>query len=112
MSKSKKRRHYTPEQKAAILREHLVDKTPVSEVCEKHGLQPSVIYQWRTQVIDGAETLLQTRRGKYRRTPIERELEAERQKVAKLEARLARKDEVIATLAEENVDLKKAGGGA
>jgi len=84
VSKTKKRRHYTPEQKAAILREHLVDKTPVSELCEKHELQPSVIYQWRPQVLDGAETLLQTRRGKYRRTPIERELDAERKKVSDL----------------------------
>lgn len=112
MSKTKKRRSYSPEQKAGILREHLVDKAPVSELCEKHELQPSVFYQWRAQLLDNAETVLETRRGRYRRTPIERELAAERRKIAELEARLARKDEVIATLAEENVDLKKAGGGA
>jgi transposase len=39
------RRQYTTEQKVAILREHLVDKVPVSEVCTKHDLQPSEFYQ-------------------------------------------------------------------
>ena len=51
MPKSKRsRRHYTTEQKAAILKEHLVDKAPVSEVCNKHQLQPSVFYDWLRQV--------------------------------------------------------------
>jgi len=30
----------------AILREHLVEKAPVSEVCEKHGVQPTLFYTW------------------------------------------------------------------
>ena len=33
MSKRTRRRH-TPEQKAALIRQHLVDKKPVSEICE------------------------------------------------------------------------------
>ena len=28
----------------AILREHLIDKVPVSEVCDKHGFQPTPYY--------------------------------------------------------------------
>lgn len=28
------RRHFSPEQKVAILREHLLDKKPVSEICD------------------------------------------------------------------------------
>jgi transposase-like protein len=51
MSKSKRsRRHYTTEQKVEILKEHLVDKLPVSDVCNKHQLQPSVFYDWLRQV--------------------------------------------------------------
>lgn len=112
MSKTSKRRQFSPQQKASILREHLVDKALVSELCERHDLQPSVFYQWRAQLLDGAEGVLETRRGRHPRTPVERELEEARLKVAALEARLARKDEVIAQLAEENVGLKKADGGA
>ena len=33
---SKERKHFTPEEKVAILRRHLVDKVPVSELCEAH----------------------------------------------------------------------------
>ena len=39
----KKRRHFTPEQKVSILREHLLDHTPISEVCETHNLQPRLL---------------------------------------------------------------------
>jgi transposase len=42
---TKELRHFTAQQKVAILRRHLVDKVPVSEVCEENGLQPSVLYR-------------------------------------------------------------------
>lgn len=42
MSKSKRsRRHYTAEQKAEILKEHLVDKVPASEVCTSISCSPA-----------------------------------------------------------------------
>ena len=37
----KERKHFTPEEKVAILRRHLVDKVPVSELCEELGLRPT-----------------------------------------------------------------------
>lgn len=72
-----------------------------------------MFYQWRAQLLDGAEVVLETRRSRHPRTPVERELEEARLKVAALEARLARKDEIIAQLAEENVGQRvvaRAGG--
>jgi transposase-like protein len=41
----KERKHFTPEEKVAILRRHVVDKVPVSEVCEELGLRPTVSYR-------------------------------------------------------------------
>jgi transposase-like protein len=38
----KERKHYTAEEKVAILRRHLFDKVPISDLCEEHGLQPTV----------------------------------------------------------------------
>ena len=38
----KERKHFTPEEKVAILRRLLVDKVPVSELCEELGLRPTV----------------------------------------------------------------------
>jgi transposase len=47
MSDSKRsRRQFTNEQKVALLQRHLVDKEPVSKICDENELQPSVLYQW------------------------------------------------------------------
>ena len=37
----KERKHYTAEEKVGILRRHLLDKVPVSDLCEELGLQPT-----------------------------------------------------------------------
>jgi len=39
------RKHYTASEKVAILKRHLIDKVPVSELCEEKGLQPTVFYR-------------------------------------------------------------------
>lgn len=41
------RRHFTGQEKVAILRRHLVEKVPVSDLCEEHGLHPTVFYRWQ-----------------------------------------------------------------
>jgi hypothetical protein len=38
----KERKHYAAEEKVAIRRRHLLDKVPVSDLCEQLGLQPTV----------------------------------------------------------------------
>ena len=43
----KTRRQFTPQQKVAILREHLVEHVPVSDLCDKHKLHPTLFYQWQ-----------------------------------------------------------------
>ena len=41
------RRHYTPEQKVNILRQHLIERTPVRDLCDQHGIAPTLFYQWQ-----------------------------------------------------------------
>jgi transposase-like protein len=38
----KQRKQYTPEEKAAILGRHLLEKEPISKLCDEVGLQPAV----------------------------------------------------------------------
>ena len=38
----KERKHYSAEEKVAILRRHLLDRVPVSDLCEELGLRPTV----------------------------------------------------------------------
>lgn len=100
----KKRRSFTAEKKAEILRRHHVDKIPVSQLCEEEGLQPSVFYYWQRQAFSNLEVALQPRE---RAGSKEKALAAENEK---LRARLARKDHVIAVVSEEYVTLKKELG--
>lgn len=43
MSK-RSRRYHAPSQKAELLRQHHVDKVPISQLCNHNQLQPSVFY--------------------------------------------------------------------
>ena len=105
MSKKRKRRRFTSEQKARILSEHLFAKKPLSEVCEAHELQPSVVYEWQRHAQANLAQALEGSRS--RASSRERELET---RVAQLEAKLATKTGVIAEIAEELVALKKSSG--
>jgi transposase-like protein len=98
------RRNHTTEQKAALLKRHLVEKIPVSDLCEEQGLQPSVFYHWQRQLFENAATVLATSKSSPSR---EKALE---DRIAHLEARLAKKDEVIAEISQEYVTLKKELG--
>jgi transposase len=55
----KERKHFTPEEKVAILR-HLVDKIPVSELCEELGLRPTVFYRWQKEVFENGAAPFQS----------------------------------------------------
>ena len=89
----------------AILREHLIERRPVSEVCDKHGLQPTVFYQWQKKLFEeGAAVFDQPRR----KTP--RRLSAEARRIEALEAKVQEKNEVLAELMGEHVALKKVLG--
>jgi transposase len=107
MSNSKRsRRHFTTEQKVALLKRHLVDKVPVSDLCNEEELQPSVFYQWQRQVLENLAGAFSTpaSEGPSKR---EKELVA---KTKELEARLAKKDYVIAEVTAELVATKKELG--
>ncbi|MEZ4465652.1 MAG: transposase [bacterium] len=103
-----KRRQFTPDEKAAIIREHLVEKVEVLALCEKHGIQPSLFYLWRNQLFENlaAPCGIVGPLG----TPQQRAVDAERNKVAQLEARLAQKDQRHRSAGRENIALKKDGG--
>lgn len=108
MGKRKARQNYSVEQKAAILRRHLNDKVPVSDLCDEHGLQPSVFYSWKKALLDNAEVAIEESSGRRKRRS--REAQLERQ-VETLKTKLAKKDNVIAEISEEYVALKKGSGG-
>ena len=105
MSK-KKRRRFTAEQKAELLRRLLFKNEKVSDLAEEYGIQPSMIYRWQQAAetnLAATQELERSRRQGLRERQLEAEIEA-------LKARLRTKDEVIAELSEEYVALKKSAG--
>lgn len=106
MSK-KTRRKFTADQKAAVVRRHLVDKVPVSNLCDEYGIQPSMFYNWQKVLVDNAARAFDTSGTDRERPNREAELE---ERIAQLEAKLARKDNIIAEISEEYVALKKELG--
>jgi transposase len=99
---SKKRKYPAAEEKAIILKRHLVEKVPISDLCDEYGLQPSQIYRWQKQLFENAPVA-------FRRTN-KRAGESKDRKIAALEEKLAKKNEVVAELLEDHVQLKKALG--
>ena len=96
----RQRRHFTGEEKVAILRRHLVDKAPVSALCDELGLQPTQFYQWQKQFFEQGAAAFE-RNGKPK-------TDKRDDRIAALEAKLKRKDEVLGELMEEHVALKKS----
>ena len=101
---SMNRRSFSDEFKAQVVRRHLVEKVPVSELAAEFEIQPSMIHLWIKQVLDQAfERSKGSKRGNITSN-------LDKQRIARLEAKLANKNEVIAELMEENVKAKKANG--
>jgi len=38
----KERKNHSPEEEVSILRKHLLEKVPISDLCNQHGLYPTV----------------------------------------------------------------------
>jgi transposase len=101
------RKFLTPEQKIAIVREHLIEKVPVSEVCEKHGVSVVNFYNWQKQLFENGAAAFER---KTNSANAKRQTDANAAKIEKLEAKIQQKNEVIAELLQEHVELKKEFG--
>src|SRR5438045_1865812 len=94
------RRQFSPEQKIKILRQHLLEKVPISEVCEKHQITPTQFYQWQ-------KTFFENGTAAFAKSANSRLSSQSEQRIAKLQDKLQRKDEVIAEIMAEHILLKK-----
>ena len=84
---AEKRRKHSAEEKVRILRRYLVEKVPVSDLCDKYGLHPTVFHRSQKGFFENGTAAF-----KRRDDGRSRKLEKEN---AGLRAKLAQKDEVI-----------------
>jgi transposase len=101
---TKQRRHFAGTEKVAILKRHLLDKVPISDLCDELGLYPNQVYGWLKEFFENGHAAFDNGR---KSKAIE---DANQQKIERLEAKLQRKDSVLAELMEEHVLLKKSLG--
>jgi len=100
----KERKHYTAEEKVAILRRHLLDKVPVSDLCEELCLKPTVFYRWQKEFFENGAAAFQAQERPHR------QVEEKQKRIEYLEKKVQTKDEVLAELMAEHVALKKTLG--
>ena len=103
MSK-RQRKQYNSQEKMIILRKHLLEGIPVSDVCEEYGIQPSLFYRWQKILFEQGSEVFERSQGCQGKQQ-QRQIEV-------LQKKLSKKDEVLAELMEEYVTLKKSGGEA
>jgi transposase-like protein len=80
----------------------LVEKVPVSDLCQELKLQPTVFYRWLKEFFENGAAAF--------RKESDQERKMDRERIATLEAKLKTKHEVLSELMEEHVALKKSLG--
>ena len=99
------RKHYSNAEKVAILRLHLLEKKPVSDLCDQYGIHPTLFYRWQKEFFENGHAAFENRGKRHKAVEAVKD-----RKIAALEEKLQRKNEVLAELMEEHVQLKKELG--
>ncbi len=100
----KRRKAYTPEEKVAIIRKHLLDGMAVSDLCDEYQLKPTVYYRWQKEFFAGGAAAFSKESS--------RQLKQMKRQMAAAQEQLRRKNEVLAEVMEEYMQCKKTLGQA
>jgi len=95
------RRHFEPADKVAALKRHLCEKVPVSQLCDELKIAPTLFYRWLKEFFENGHAAFDNCR---KSKAVE---DAQQKKIEQLEAKLTRKNEVMAELMEAHTQLKK-----
>ncbi len=93
------RKRYYPEKRATILKQHLLEKKDLSDVCDTNGIHPTMYYRWLKELLMNATYAF----GKGK----DKECQEWKNRALELENKLSRKNEVLSELMEEHIALKK-----
>ena len=104
MSEKQTRRHFTPQEKVAIVKRHLLEGIAISILCDEEEISPAQFYQWQRQLFENAHAAFDNGR---KSKAVE---DAKDKKIAQLEVQVARKNAVMAELMEAHTELKKSLG--
>lgn len=101
----KPRKYVAPEERIVQLRRHLIEKVPVSQICQELEIGVSVFYGWLHQLFERGAAVFEPSDRQQARQAASKD-----RKIELLEDKLQKKNEVVAELMEEHVQLKKELG--
>jgi len=101
----RERKRYSPDQKVLIVRELLENNIPISQLSEKYQVHVNDIYNWKKKLFEGAKDIFQPKASN------QKQITLEQKKIEKLQSKLKDRDEAIAMLLKENIDIKKSIDG-
>ena len=84
----------TAEQKVAVIRRHLLENVTVSDLCDEIGMHATQYYNWQKQLFENGASALERRTNAANKR---RKEDANVKKIAELQAKLKKKNEVVAT---------------
>ena len=102
-----KRKFLSPAQKIAIVREHLIDGIRVITLVDTYKTHAVQYYQWQKQLFDEGTVVFERKPNGHN---VKRQENAKDQKIEQLEAKLQQKNNVMAELLQEHIELKKELG--
>ena len=81
---------------------HLLEGKPVSDVCDAYGLKPNMFYRWQKEFFENGAAAFDK--------VDKRATQAQQRRFTDLEAKLRKKDTVIAEIMEDLITEKKRHG--
>jgi transposase len=96
---SKKRQYFSAEQTVVAIRKHLLEQTPVSDICDDLNITRNLFYRWQKEFCENACRAF-TKDGDSNLKKAEKENSL-------LKATTSQKNDLIAELVAENINLKK-----
>jgi len=99
-----KPRVFSAAEKVVILKKHLCEKVPVSDLCDQYQIHVNTFYHWLKIFFDNGAAAFEAN------SKPKAASDAKDKKIEQLEAKLIRKNEVVAELLEAHTTLKKSLG--
>jgi transposase-like protein len=96
---SKTRKQHSAQEKTSILRDHLINKAAVSDLCDKHNINPTLYYKWQKIMFENMPILFESKK--------DAEVSKLRTQNEALREKLAHKDSVISEIMEAYIVIKK-----
>ena len=97
------RRHFTAEQKIAILRQHLLEAVPISTLCDQYQINPTLFYRWQKELFENGAAA-------FAKPPRSPSVGKQEHTIERLEHKVRLREEALAELMADHLALKKSLG--